>query len=191
MGDHFQFDRDRRGQRGNFDRSPRWIWFASTSKMFGIEFIVDRKILFHVRQEDRDIDDVVPTCARVFENQPDVFKNRTTLLFDVVIRNVAVGVESDPGNFLASPHPLSNAGEEKKIADAFGVWERPHWFGRARTFECLSHVARNCKAVVAAANPKSWQGPRAEWRVTLPPHLAKNEMRNPRFQTVIDHPKCG
>src|SRR5690348_569499 len=111
MSDHFQLDRDRRGQRGNFDRRPRWIWFANTSKMFGIKFIVDREILFHVRQEYDDIDNVVPTCARVLENEPDVFKNRTTLLFHVVVRNVAVGVESDAGNFLASPHPWSNAGE--------------------------------------------------------------------------------
>ena len=80
--------------------------------MFGVEFVVDWKILFHVGQEHGDIDDVIPACASVFEDEPDIFKNRATLLFDVVTQNVAVGIESDAGNFLAATDPRPDPGEK-------------------------------------------------------------------------------
>jgi RNA polymerase sigma factor (sigma-70 family) len=167
-GDYLKLDRDWCGQSGNFNRCAGRIRFASAGEMFGVEFVVDRKILFHVGQEHGDIDDVIPACASVFEHEPDIFKNRATLLFDVVTQNVAVGIESDAGNFLAATDPRADPGEKNKIANAFGVWERPHCFGRARTFKCLSHVVHNCRAAAAAANPKSRQGPSRTGVLRLP-----------------------
>ena len=58
--------------------------------MFGIKFVVDRKILFHVRQEHGDIDNVVPARAGVFQHQPNVLKHRATLFLDIVADDVPV-----------------------------------------------------------------------------------------------------
>src|SRR4030088_2035883 len=65
--DHFEFDRDRRGQRSDLDRCARRVWFAGAGEMFGIELVVDREILLHVGEEDRNIDDVIPARAGVFQ----------------------------------------------------------------------------------------------------------------------------
>ena len=50
-------------------------------KMFGDQICHSREILFHVGQEDRDINDVVPTRARVLQNEPDIFEDRPALQF--------------------------------------------------------------------------------------------------------------
>src|SRR6266513_1036002 len=78
--DHFELDRDWRRQCRHFDCRPRRVWFALAGEIFGVEFVVDRKIFFHVREEHRHIDNVIPACACVFENEPDIFKNGATLL---------------------------------------------------------------------------------------------------------------
>jgi hypothetical protein len=88
-GDDFELDSDRRRQGADLDRRACWIWFALAGKMFGVKFVVDREILFYVRQEHGDIDDVVPIRASVFQHQPNVLKHRATLRFDVVTHNVA------------------------------------------------------------------------------------------------------
>src|SRR5439155_13467826 len=59
-GDHFEFDRDRRGQRGDLNRRACRVGFTGTGKMLRVEAIVDREIFLHVREEDRNIDNVVP-----------------------------------------------------------------------------------------------------------------------------------
>jgi hypothetical protein len=45
--------------------------------MFGVEFVVDREILFHVGEKHGDIDDVTPSGAGVFEDEPDKTRVRT------------------------------------------------------------------------------------------------------------------
>ncbi len=42
--DYFEFDRDRRGQRGHFDSRARWIRFAVAGEIFGVEFVIGRKV---------------------------------------------------------------------------------------------------------------------------------------------------
>ena len=95
--DHLEFDRDRRRQRKDFNRRARRIRFAGAGKMFRVEFVIDRKILLHVGEEDRDIDDVVPARAGVFQNEPDVFEHRAALRFDVVADDVAGASSVTPG----------------------------------------------------------------------------------------------
>ena len=62
---------------------PRGIWFAVIGKILCVKFVVDREILFHVRQENGDIHDIVPICASVFEHEPHIFKHRATLRLGV------------------------------------------------------------------------------------------------------------
>ena len=84
--DHFKLNRDRRRQRADLNCRARRIRFAGSGKIFGVEFVVDREIFFHVREKDRHIDDVLPGRAGVFENEPHVFEHGATLRFDVVAR---------------------------------------------------------------------------------------------------------
>ncbi len=62
-----------------------------------------------------------------------------TLLFDVVRSDVALFIESDAGNFLASTDAWPDAGKEEQITDAFRVGERADWFGSTSTFERVAH----------------------------------------------------
>src|ERR1700726_1620262 len=87
--DHLELDRDRRGQRGDFNRRAGRIGFAGSGEMLGVKAIVDRQILFHVREEDRNIDNVAPARARVFDYEANVFEHRTTLFFNVVADDFA------------------------------------------------------------------------------------------------------
>jgi hypothetical protein len=86
--DDFELNRNRRRQCADFNRRSRWIWLAITGEMFGVKSVVDREILFHVRQEHGDIDDIVPIRASVFEHEPHIFKHGVTLRFDIVADDV-------------------------------------------------------------------------------------------------------
>src|SRR5207244_11361524 len=110
-------------------------------EMLGVDFIVDREILFHIRQKHRDVDNVIPARARVLQDKTHILKDGMALFLDIVTQNVAIGVESDARNFFASTHARPDAGKEEKIADALGVWEGAHWFRCARTFERFAHRA--------------------------------------------------
>src|SRR6266568_3853356 len=73
-GDHLELDRNWGRQRADLYRGASWIGLARAGEMLGIEAIVDRKIFFHVREKDRHIDDVLPCCAGVFQNEPHVLE---------------------------------------------------------------------------------------------------------------------
>ena len=138
--DHLELDRDRRRQRKNFNRRARWIGFALAREMFGVEVVVDRKILFHVREEDRNVDNVVPACAGVFQDEPDILKHGTALRFDVVARDIAGGIERHARDFFAAARARSDSGKKQKITDTLCVRERTHWFRRPGAFERLAHI---------------------------------------------------
>src|SRR5438552_880436 len=61
--DYFKLDRDRGRQRTDFNRRTRRVWLAGSGEMFCVELVVDGKVFLHVRQENRDIDDVLPRRA--------------------------------------------------------------------------------------------------------------------------------
>src|SRR6185503_17248091 len=83
-GDYFQLDRDRCRQCGDLDRCPSRIWFGGTCEILGVNAVVDGKILFHVSEKDRDVDDVLPGRASVFEHEPHILEYGMALRFDVV-----------------------------------------------------------------------------------------------------------
>src|SRR6266403_1550192 len=91
--DYLEFDRDRGGQRADFNSRARRVWFAWSREKFRVELVVERKIFLHVREEDRDVYDVLRRRAGVFEHEPNVFEHRATLRFDVVTNDVAGRIE--------------------------------------------------------------------------------------------------
>src|SRR5438477_5303502 len=101
------------------------------SEIFGVKSVIDWEILFHVGEENRNIDDVVPTRAGVFEHEANVFEHSATLRFDVVAHNIARSIERDARNFFTAADSRPDAREEQKIADALCVRKRAHGFWRA------------------------------------------------------------
>src|SRR5207253_11489410 len=103
-----------------------WIWFATSGKIFRVNAIVDRKIFFHVREKDRDVDDVLPRRAGVFQHKPNIFKHRAALRFDIVTDYVASGIKRHTGDILPAAYTRADSGEKQKFADALRVRKRPH-----------------------------------------------------------------
>src|SRR6266516_3777271 len=87
--DYLEFDRDRGGQRTDFNSRARRVWFAWSGEKFRVELVVDGKVFLHVREENRNVDDVLPRRAGVLQHEPHVFEHRTTLCFDVVAHDLA------------------------------------------------------------------------------------------------------
>src|SRR5205085_11644767 len=141
--DHLELDRDRRWQRGDFNSGARGIRFAGPGKIFGVKFVIDREIFFHVGEKNGDIDDVAPLRAGVFHHESHILKYGATLRFDVVAHDVAGGIERHSGDFLAPADAWSDAGEKEKIADTLRVRKRTHRLRPARTFEGLAHDQRS------------------------------------------------
>ena len=106
---HFKLDCNRRWQGTHFDRGSRRIRFSGACEIFRVNAVVDGKILFHVGEKDRDVDDVLPGRSRVFEHEPHIFKHGAALRFDVVTDDIAGGIERDAGNFFASSDSRPNA----------------------------------------------------------------------------------
>ena len=73
--------------------------------------------------------------AGVFQHQPDVFEDGATLRFDVVINDIAGGIEGHAGDFLAPAHARSDAGEKQQVAYALRVRERAYRLGCARALK--------------------------------------------------------
>ncbi len=92
-GNHFELDRDRCGQRRDLDRCAGRVWFAGTCEILRINAVVDEKIRFHVSEKDRDVGDVLPGRASVFEHEPHILEYGMALCFDVVSHDVARGIE--------------------------------------------------------------------------------------------------
>ncbi len=136
---HFELDCDWRRQRAHLNRGASRIWFARACKIFGVETVVDRKILFHVSEKHRDIDDVLPGRASVLQHKPYIFEYRTTLRFDIVTDDIAGRIERDAGNFLAAADARPDPGEKQQLADTLRVRKRAYRLGRARTFKGVLH----------------------------------------------------
>src|SRR5207302_9654272 len=124
--DDFELNSDRRRQRAGLDRRACRIWCAVPGKVLCVKFIVGREILFHVRQEHGDIDNVVPNRTSVFEYETHIFKHGTTLRFDIIADDVARWVERDARYFLAAALAWSDAGKEQKISNTFRLPERAY-----------------------------------------------------------------
>jgi hypothetical protein len=108
--------------------------------MFRVEAVVDREVFLHMREEDRNIDNVIPTRAGVFQHEPDIFEHGAALRFDVVVEDVAGSIERHARDFFAAAHAWPDPGEEKQIANPLCVRERAHRFRRARAFERFAHL---------------------------------------------------
>jgi hypothetical protein len=48
------------------------VWRAC--EILGVNAVVDGKILFHVSEKDRDVDDVLPRRASVFQHEPHILE---------------------------------------------------------------------------------------------------------------------
>jgi len=101
-GDYLELDRDRCRQSRYLDCCAGRIWFGWACEILGVNAVVDGKILFHVGEKDRDVDDVLPCRASVFQHEPHIFEYRAALRFDVVTHDVAGGIERDARNFFAT-----------------------------------------------------------------------------------------
>jgi len=141
--DYLEFDRDRGGQRADFNSRARRVWFAWSGEKFCVELVVDGKVFLNVREKDCDVDDVLPRRAGVFQHEPNVFEHRATLRFDVVTNDVAGSIERDSGDFFTPAHARSDAGEKQQLTDALRVRERADRFRRARALEGFPHFVSN------------------------------------------------
>src|SRR5207249_2177699 len=101
--------------------------------------VVDGKILFHVSEKNRDVDDVLPGCASVFQHEPHILEYGMALRFDVVTNDVAGRIECHSWNFFASAHTRSDPRQKQKFAYTLGVRKRPHRFRRSFAFEGFAH----------------------------------------------------
>src|SRR5438552_7872696 len=140
-GDHLELDRDRRRKCAHLNRGARWIGLARSAEIFRVKPVIDREILFHIREKYRDIDDVLPCCADVFQNEPHVFEYRAALRFDIITDDVAGGIECDTGYFFAAALARANAREKEQIPQAFRVRKGADWLRRAFAFEGFAHFS--------------------------------------------------
>jgi len=107
-GDYLQLDRDRCRQSRNLDCCAGRVWFGWACEILGVNAVVNGKILFHVSEKDRDVDDVLPRRASIFQHEPHILEYRVALRFDVVTHDVAGRIERDARNFFATPHTRAN-----------------------------------------------------------------------------------
>src|SRR6266403_3155474 len=70
--DYLEFDRDRGGQRADFNSRARRVWFAWSGEKFRVEHVVDGKVFLNVREKDCNVEDVLPRRAGVFQHKPNV-----------------------------------------------------------------------------------------------------------------------
>src|SRR5439155_4275624 len=138
--DNFELNSNRRRQRTDLDRRACRIWFAVPRKVLCVKFIVGWEILFHVRQEHGDIDNVVPARTSVFEYETHIFKHGTTLRFDIIADNVARLVERDARYFLAAALAWSDAGKKQKVSNTFRVRERAYRLRGTGAFDVFAHL---------------------------------------------------
>src|SRR5688500_1480922 len=94
-GDAFQFDSDWRGQGIHFYRCAAGLGVFEIDRIDPVEGL---KITFHVGEEDRYVNEILPTRARRFENIPHIFKNTVTLLFDVIGDDVPACIHCHSGD---------------------------------------------------------------------------------------------
>lgn len=88
-------------------------------KVFRVNFIVDRKIVFHVRQENGYINDLVPAAACIFENIFHILENAAALFLDIVRLDFTICIERYAGNYFCAFFTRTDAGKKKQIADTF------------------------------------------------------------------------
>ena len=137
--DYFQLDRNRCRQSRDLDCCPGRVWLGLAGEIFRVNAVVDGKILFHVSEKDRDVDDVLPRRAGVFEHEPDILEYCAALCFDVVADNVPGEIKGDTGNLFTAAHTRPDPRQKQQSARALCVRERPYRFGRPLAFEAFVH----------------------------------------------------
>ena len=138
--DDFQLDRDRRWERDDFDRGPGRIRLPLSREIFRVKFVIKREILLHVCEEDCHINDVVPARARVFQDKPNILENGPALSFNLVTDNIAIGIQRDPRDFLATPGSRADPGQKQEIADTFRVRKCPNGLRGSGTLDRLAQA---------------------------------------------------
>src|SRR5207248_7477608 len=116
------------------------VWFGGTCEILRINAVVDGKILFHVSEKHRDVDDVLPRRASVFEYEPHILEYGMALRFDVVSHDIAGRIERHAGNFFAAAHTRPDARQKQQLPYTLGVRKCPYRFRRSFAFEGFTHV---------------------------------------------------
>src|SRR5262245_52631678 len=143
VGDARRLDRDRNGKRDDADRRPRR---ADRREIFAVDLVEGREVAVHVRQEDRDVDDLLERAAGVFENGLDVRDARARLSLDSL------------RNLLGLRMPRSDPGKEDQIPDPAPVRIRAERPGRPGGIDGIhaAYTTRACAASIAATKVTSW-----------------------------------
>ena len=108
--DYFQFDGDWSGEAVDFYcGSARRVF----GKRFGPDFIEYWKIVFHVGEENGDVDNFIPGTSCVFEDEFHILKNASALCFDIVGNDFSIGIEFNSGNYFCSFFAWADARKKK------------------------------------------------------------------------------
>jgi len=123
------------GQCRDLDCCAGRIWFGRACENIRRKCGCRWKILFHVSEKDRDVDDVLPGRASVFQHEPHILEYCMALRFDIVTNDAAGSIECHSGNFFAAAHTRSDPRQKQQLAHAFRVRKRPNRFRRSFAFE--------------------------------------------------------
>lgn len=123
--DHLQFDRDRRGQAVDLDGGPaRRIML----EVFLPKPVVHSEIRFHVRQENGDVDDVLPAAASFFQDPAHILENASALGLYVIARDVPIRIQFHSWDLLASTLSWTHSAKEEQIPNTACMWIMTNWF---------------------------------------------------------------
>jgi hypothetical protein len=82
------------------------------SKIFGIEPIVSGKIVFHIGEKDRNIDNPLPARAGIFQDVADVLENGAALGLNIIGDDSPALIELDAWDLFAATLSGPDAGQK-------------------------------------------------------------------------------
>jgi hypothetical protein len=109
-GNALEFDGDGCGQRRHLHGGAAGLVVL---EILGIEPVIGCEIPLHVRQEHGHVHELVPAGTRVLQDEAHVLEHRPALGLDVVGHDLALGVQSHPGDVLAAAFAGTHSGEEQ------------------------------------------------------------------------------
>ena len=97
------------------------------------------KSSLHVRQENGDIDNIVPGRSGVLKHKAHILENGVALLFNLVADDIALRVERHSGNLFAPAHARTDPGKKQQVAHAPGMRKGADRFRSTLAFKGLAH----------------------------------------------------
>lgn len=157
--------------------------------MLAIDSVERRKVALHIREVNRDIDQVFPVRIVLLQDRPDIGKNSVCLGIEVKGREISVVVLLESGHALivgaASGNSRSNTTEKQEVANFASQRVKADGFG------CLGHVrGRNYKSELKDASgkgPVNWACQLAVYIFVFPIGLNDAPFKSKKFSpTGID-----